>query len=176
MSERIHFQLDEKIILKLRKHWFMLLRDTLGSFIVGLLPFLVIPLLIAFGFVPQALLLYPAVAVFLATLWLLVIWMALAALWTNYYLDLWIVTNKRIISIDQTDLFSRKVTSLSLDKIQEISVTTDNVLETFFTFGTIQIETAGPTDLDTRMEGIPDPEKVRSVILEQTASKISNNQ
>lgn len=171
MAERIHFQSGERIIVKLRKHWLMLLRDTIGSIIAGLLPFVFFPSMLALGLIPPVAV-YGGLYAFLTSLWLLIVWMALAVLWTNYYLDIWIVTDKRIISVDQISLFTRKVTSLSLDKIQEITVATDNALQAFFKFGTIQIETAGPTDLDSRMEGIPNPESVREIILEQLGKNV----
>ncbi|MFZ2886648.1 MAG: ATP-binding protein, partial [Minisyncoccia bacterium] len=84
-------------------------------------------------------------------------------------LDLWMVTDRRIISVDQTGLFRRKVTSLALESIQEITVKSENPLEALFHYGTIEIETAGPDDEDSRMEGIPNPEHMRNVIIERVS-------
>lgn len=157
---------DETIILKLRKHWMILVRDTIGTVLLSFLPFLLIAIVQILA--PQYFLFsnYLSFMSFATTLWLLIIWMALAVIWTDYYLDLWIVTTSRVISIDQVSLFNRSVTSLSLDRIQEVTVKEENVVQALFKYGTLEIETASPTDGDSRMEGIPHPEHVRSVLME----------
>lgn len=167
MAEHVEIQPDEKMLLKLRKHWIILARDTLLIIILALLPFVlfsVVGLAIVAPFDLSPLIPFGA---FISALWLLLIWLTVSVIWTNYYLDLWIVTDRRIISIDQITLFRRRVTSLALDSIQEITVHTENPLETLFHYGTIEIETAGPDEDDSTMEGIPYPEKMRNVILQQ---------
>lgn len=163
---------EEQIILKLRKHWMILVRDTIGTILLAFFP----PILLAIVqiFAPQFLFFsgYYAFISFASVLWLLLIFLALAVIWTNYYLDLWIVSTKRIISVDQISLFNRKVTSLSLERIQEITVKEENFVQAFFKYGTLDIETASPTDGDATMEGIPNPENVRKTILEQTAKQV----
>ncbi|HWO07077.1 MAG TPA: ATP-binding protein [Candidatus Paceibacterota bacterium] len=157
---------NEKVLLKLRKHWIILVRDIVATVILGILPFIlfgIIGLTVPIPFDLSALIPFGAL---LSALWLLAIWLTLAVLWTNYYLDLWAVTDQRIISVDQINLFNRKVTTLDLEKIQEISVRTENIFETFLHFGTVTIETASPEN-DVRMEGIPHPEQIRTRILEQ---------
>jgi len=162
---------DETVVLKLRKHWIILLRDTIGTILLSLLPFLLFGTLQIF--VPEStnFAAYLPFTSFLSALWLLVMWMALSILWTDYYLDLWIVTDKRVISVDQISLFNRKVTTLSHDRIQEIIVKEENFLQALLHYGTLDIETASPTDGDATMEGIPHPERVRQVILDRLAKK-----
>lgn len=171
MNSEIKFLPDEKVVLKLRKHWIILVRDTIGTTLLTFLPFILITIVQIFA--PQYTQFngYLAFLGFATVLWLLIIWMALAVIWTDYYLDLWIVTDKRIISVDQVGLFNRKVTTLALDRIQEIIIKEENFMQAFFKYGTLDIETASPTDGDATMEGIPKPENVRRVILDQQAKK-----
>lgn len=167
MADALNINPDEKVLLKLRKHWITLLGDAIGSFLLVLAPFLLFAIFIV---VPPV---FPSLvefAVFVSVLWILIIWIALTIIWTNYYLDIWIVTDKRIISVDQVGLFNRKVTTLGFSQIQEITVKTEGVLEAFLHYGTIEIETAGPHSDDAKMKGIPYPERVRSVILENVTS------
>lgn len=171
MTDHLHIHPDEKIVLKLRKHWLILLRDTMSSILLAFLPFILFAILQIFVPTDIDFVTYLPLSGFATALWLLIVWMALAVLWTDYYLDLWIVTDSRIISVDQVSLFHRTVTTLSLDKIQEVTVKTENVFETLFHFGTIEIETAGPSDLNSTMEGIPHPERVRAAIMAQTLKK-----
>lgn len=168
MSE-INFQSGERVFLKLRKHWIILLRDTIGTIIVGILPLIAVLAIAVVGIIPSTALAYTPIFVFVMLAWLLVIWMALVALWTDYYLDMWIVTDRRVISIDQMGLFRRRITSWTLDHVQEVSVETSNILETLLNYGTIQIETAGPDDEHATVEGIPHPEKIRAAIIDQVA-------
>lgn len=163
---------EEKIVLKLRKHWVILARDTIGTILLAFFPLIVLaivqvaaPQFSSFdGYLPFM--------SFASILWLLLIFLALAVIWTDYYLDLWIVTDKRIISVDQISLFNRKVTTLSHERIQEIIVKEENIIQAFFKYGTLDIETASPTDGDATMEGIPHPENVRKIILEQGAKQV----
>lgn len=163
---------DEHVVLKLHKHWLILVRDTTSTLLLSFVPpiFLAIVQVAApqYADFPG----YLAFMSFATTLWLLLVFLALAVLWTDYYLDLWIVTNKRIISVDQISLFNRTVTTLAHEKIQEITVKEENIVQALFRFGTLDIETASPTDGDATMEGIPHPETVRKIILEQTPKQV----
>jgi uncharacterized membrane protein YdbT with pleckstrin-like domain len=158
---------EEKVVLKLRKHWVILARDSIGTILLAFFPLILFAIIQIMA--PQFLFFanYLAFMSFATTLWLLLIFLALAVIWTDYYLDLWIVTDKRIISVDQVSLFNRKVTTLSHERIQEITVKEENFVQAFFKYGTLDIETASPTDGDATMEGIPRPEDVRKAILEQ---------
>lgn len=168
MIQDIKFLPGEKVVLKLRKHWIILVRDTIGTLLLIFLPFILLAALQIIAPEYSDFKGYIAYMSFATTLWLLIIWMALSVIWTNYYLDIWIVTDKRIISVDQVGLFNRKVTTLGHDRIQEIIVKEENFVQAFFHYGELDIETASPTDGDATMEGIPRPESVRKVILEQT--------
>ncbi len=155
---------NEPRLITVRKHWIILLEETIGVFIAGILPFL---LLSALSRSPIG---FQADASFLgviASLWLLIAWLSLAVLWTNYYLDVWIVTERHIYNIDQISLFDRNVRTLSLDRIEEISVETSGLLAAAFGYGNLEIHTASPTEENARFVGMPNPEYVRSLILDQ---------
>lgn len=170
MSERIEFQPDEKIISKLRKHWIILLRDTVGTILLGILPFLILVLADSVPSLQEIIGGNSAALNFGVLVWFFVAWIAFVVLWTNYYLDIWIVTDRRIINIDQIGIFDRKVATWRMERIQEITVSTRNFMQSLFNYGSIEIQTAGPTDEYATIEGIPDPERVRSAILEQVDS------
>ncbi len=168
MADSLSITSDEEILLKVRKHWLVLVRNVAGVAIFGVVPFVFFAILEAVmpPSVNPFVHFYPYAA--LATsVWLLVVWITLAAIWTEHYLDLWIVTSKRIISVDQIGIFNRAVTSLSLERIQEITVRQENALETLLHYGTIVIETAGSDGNNATMVGIPNPEAVRNSIVER---------
>lgn len=162
MSE-INLQ-NESILLTVRKHWVILARDSGAAIIAGLIPFLFMGLLsnAPYGFAADL-----SILRVIALLWLLVCWMVVAMIWTAYYLDVWVVTDKHIYIIDQVGLFNRKVRTLSLDHVEEISVRTEGLLQTYFDFGSIEILTASPTEENAHFEGMPSPAYVRSLVLDQ---------
>jgi len=93
-------------------------------------------------------------------------WVALFTIWTNYYLDIWIVTDKRIINVDQISLFNREVTTLRIERVQDVTINTDGLLETLFKFGTIRVQSASATNKYSTIHGIKNPTFVKDAILE----------
>jgi len=162
-----HVQPDETILIKLRKHWFLLLRENIGILFAGVLPIVVLAIISTFDSFSLSQIAPPAVWTFSVSLWLLIVWMSLASVWTNYFLDTWIVTDRRIIYIEQVALFRRKVVTLRIERIQDVTDEMHGVIETLLGFGTLRIQTAGPTGEYTVIEGIPHPDKVRNRILDQ---------
>lgn len=167
-ADRIKIDEGEKIVLKVRKHWMVLVRDTAGTTLLGLLPFIIIPIILRtvpslyFDAIGGA-----AMASFASALWLLVVWMALFTIWVDYYLDIWIITNMRIFNLEQISLFDRRVATWGLEKVQEITVHSENALQALLGYGSLEIQTAGHTNEYAKIEGIPDPNRVRTVILQQ---------
>lgn len=65
--------------------------------------------------------------------------------WINDELDLFIITDTRIIGIDQISALSRSVSECSLDRVQEVNAHTAGILQTLFGFGDVHIRTASET-------------------------------
>lgn len=161
LQKNIHLQPEEGILMVVRKHWFIHFVDSLSIVIVGVIPFVIMAF--AFSLVPV----HPALASLFISIWMLAIWMMLFTVWTNYYLDIWIVTDKRIINIDQIHLFKRDVSTLRIERVQDIKVETHGFFATMFTFGNLQVQTAGPEAGFYLIKGIPNPAYVRNAILER---------
>lgn len=161
LQKNIHLQPDEAIDLIVRKHWFIHFLDSLSIVIVGIIPFAVAAFIAPFVSV------HPALPTFFTAVWLLALWMMLFTVWTNYYLDIWIVTDKRIINIDQIHLFKRDVSTLRIERVQDVKVETHGFFATVFNFGNIQVQTAGPEASFYLIKGIPNPAYVRNAILER---------
>lgn len=175
----IKFEEGEKTIYTVRRHWFVILGFTLVLLVVALLP------LVAAKFLSSDTVLssipaelknsFPAEEAlqwlkFAYPLWLLLLWLFFFIEWTDYYLDIWIITNKRIIDIEQKGFFHREVTSFNFGEVQDITVETRGFIQTFFKFGLLEIQTAG----HNRNIVIPhadNPEIVRSIVLKQQHSQ-----
>jgi len=64
-------------------------------------------------------------------------------MWLDYYFDITIVTNERIIDISQVGLFNRSVSELYLTQVQDVSGAQNGFLQNIFHFGDVTIQTAG---------------------------------
>ena len=156
---------DEKIILEVRKHWFVFLAQSLPLVFLVFFPLIIKIILSALGlsdivmFGKHA----QAFVTMMTALWVWFIGVAFFILWTDYYLDILILTNKRIIDIEQKGFFAREISTFRLDRIQDITVDVNGVIPTFFDFGDIHIQTAGEVP-EIGVKSIPDPHKVREIV------------
>jgi uncharacterized membrane protein YdbT with pleckstrin-like domain len=155
----------EDIVLEVRKHWFVFFGTGLFLAIVAVLP------LILFGgisrFAPVHLTLPGSISglsFFIYSLWLLFLWISFFVQWTTYYLDVWYITEKRIIDVEQKHLFSRTVSNLRFDRIQDITVEVEGIIPTFLDMGTIHVQTAAEDSDDFIMRNASHPEKMRDLI------------
>ena len=162
--EAVRLEAEETAVHKFRKHWFVLLRDSIATALAALFPAVVLLLASWAGFTEMANL----SASFWSLVnfwWLLVVWLALSAIWTNYYLDLWLITDKRLISVDQTGLFQRKVTTLSFSNIQDVTVEQHGIIQTLLNFGTVKVHGAGPTGENMTIRGVAQPAVIRDELI-----------
>lgn len=63
--------------------------------------------------------------------------------WFVYNNHLYILTNQRVIIIEQKGLFGRKITEAELEKIQNMTVEVRGAVGTLLNFGDITLRTAG---------------------------------
>jgi uncharacterized membrane protein YdbT with pleckstrin-like domain len=142
----IEVDVDEKIERIVRKHWFVLLGNIIVLVLAIMVPVILFGALL-FTNIPglsvENSVGVDAIGVFLLFSWLLIVWMAGWKIWTDYYLDVLIITDRRIFDIEQIGFFKRDSSSFRLDRIQNISVTVNGLIATYFNFGTVRIETAG---------------------------------
>lgn len=154
---------NEEIILFLRRHWFIFIMRFImilvGIFAMVLMYFLFssfIP-----GFKESE---YYNLFLFGESLASVFLWNFFFILWLDFYLDAWIVTNERIINIEQRGFFSRDVSELKLTKIQDVTSEIVGVIPTLFDYGNIYVQTAGEKEHFTFYQ-IPNPNHVKNVIV-----------
>lgn len=153
---------DEKVMMTIRRHWFVIFSQSLVVSILAL-----VPLIIFFSFGDfLKIFLTNNLFLFFYTLWLLYLWIYFSIIFLEYYLDVWIITNKRLIALQQISLFNREISEFPLEKIQDITVEINGVIETFLNFGDIIVETAGE-EKELEFRQIPNPEESKNLIWEQ---------
>ncbi len=163
------FELEpgEIVVRLLRKHWLLFIGELLPFAILAVLP-LALPTLLRFvspaaqyaslfdyQLVPQRILL---------GLWLLLMWTSAWGTFTRYYLNAWVLTNERIINIQQRNYFRRHVSSLFLSRVQDVTTDVVGVLSSLLDIGDIKVQSAGE-EVQFNMSGISKPEMMRDLIL-----------
>lgn len=155
---------DEKMVLILHRHWWALLREIIGVLLIFLAPFIAVPVIASLVAQAPNAANIGAVVGFLGASWLLICWHLLFTRWTDYYFDIWIITNWRIIDVDLQGLFKIDVaTLLDLDHIQDITTQSDGIVANILNFGNIEIQTAG-TKREFTFDDAPNPRSVERVI------------
>ena len=164
----LHLDPGENILLEVRKHWFVFFAHGFFLAVAAVLP------LIVFGFfeyyIRQQFSVgnsFEILASFVYSLWLLTLWISFFVQWTNYYLDVWYITDKRIIDIEQRSMFYREVSNLRFDKIQDVTIEVRGILATFLDFGNIKVQTASENSKDFFMSYAAHPDRIRKLIFEQ---------
>jgi hypothetical protein len=155
---------DEKVLMKLRKHWFVFFRQAIGIVLTGILPIIVASAFLASDGISNSTV---ALFIFFASLWLLASWIGLMVVWTNHYLDVWVITDRRIIYAEQIHLFVREVSTMSLARVQDATERYNNFIETVLGFGSLRVQSAGPVENEITMHGIPQPGAVKQFVLRQ---------
>ncbi|MBI3671765.1 PH domain-containing protein [Candidatus Azambacteria bacterium] len=130
----------EKIISVYRRHPFVLALELLPLVVFSIIV-VAAAFAVVFIFVSESVDLIKMVffiMVFFLHIFLVAIFMELA----DYYLDVWILTDRRVISVEQMSLFSRVTYEFELEKIQDIEVDVRGILPTLINYGDIRIRTA----------------------------------
>ncbi len=163
------FELEpgEEVVLQTRKHWLLFVAELLPYAILIVIPF-ALPKLLALAppIAPYATLIdyHATIGRVLLGVWLLIMWTGAWNAFTRYFLNAWILTNKRIVDIKQRGYFNREVSSLFLSRVQDVTTDVTGVVSSLLNIGTIQVQTASE-DVEFVMHGIPRPEQMRNVIL-----------
>ena len=154
---------NEKVILLLRRHPFILLGNVLaiGFFIFLLIAFWALGINFLPDFFEPP---YLNFTIFASIIWILFLWLYTFIIWADYYLDVWIITNERLLDIEQKGLFHRIISELRLSKIQDITSEVPGFIPTFFHFGNISIQTAAEQER-FRLDQIPHPIRARRTII-----------
>lgn len=148
---------DEKIVLFLRRHWFVLVLKYLFLLLLSVVPFGVYALLSAIdaNFF-RGDITYP-ITVLIVSLYYLFIWVTFFTTFIDYYLDVWIVTTHRIIDREQKGLFNLTISEQSLGMVQDVSSNVKGVLPTLLDYGNVLIQSAAAKGL-FQFKQIPEPD------------------
>jgi uncharacterized membrane protein YdbT with pleckstrin-like domain len=84
---------------------------------------------------------------------------------TFYYLSLQIITDMRMVDVDQHGLFGRRVTEIQIENVEEVTSHARGILPTLFSYGNVLVQTSGSV-AEFEFDHIAHPEHVKKMILD----------
>lgn len=149
---------DEKIIVVANRHFVTFFRDAIGSIFLFAASLVV---MILFFYVPYVLILSFVVFVF-----------SIIGGFYSYFTwekDKYVITDLRVVDMDQITLFTKSQKEAFLDKIQDVSSEIKGFLGMIFKYGNVTIQTAGETSLT--LDDVANPDKVQKIIFDLIRNK-----
>ncbi|MDQ5969341.1 MAG: hypothetical protein QG579_498 [Patescibacteria group bacterium] len=168
LYKALHLEDGEDVIIEVRKHWIVFIGYVMAVIFTAFLPLVVFVL--SKVFFPDLFVNIKvggnkeALVLFFYALWILFLWISLFIEWTKYYLDVWYVTEKRIIIVDQKNIFHREVSNVRFEKIQDVTLEVQGFISTLLRFGNVRVQTASENSQEFFMNAVRHPEIVRKVI------------
>lgn len=132
---------DERVLHIVRKHWIIDLAVGSILFVFGLVPAIAVIIGIAMtwdGTLSEAHL----ITILGTSLYLLCALLWTYVHWLGEELDIIIVTNERVISHDQVDLFHRQISETNLAQVQDVKGTEKGLMGHLLHYGQLKIQTA----------------------------------
>ena len=139
---------DEEIHGMYHQFWLAFFWQWLLSLVVLLSPFFFLYLFIQWGAIGSAFL----VVIFLIGL----LW--LGRTWRIWYFSMLVMTDRRLVILDQRGILDRAVSQVNLDKINDISYRKRGILQTVFNVGSLFIQISNSPD-KIELKNIYDPGK-----------------
>ena len=131
----------EQIKLLVRKHWIIDFKIAFMFSVLGLVPLAVA---IATGVIfwdgtfSDGFL----ITVLIFTVYMLFMTLLVYIQWLNEDLDIIIVTNERVVSHDQIDMFHRQICETSIAQIQDVKGVEEGMLSGLLGYGMLEVQTA----------------------------------
>lgn len=164
---KIQFDPGEKVITTIRRHWLIFLFESLSILVAAVIPFVFLTLL--GGEMDQYL--GPisgeqlaGIITFIIAAWELALMFVFFVILANYYLDIIIVTDKRVIDIDQLGLFARDIATVPIANVEDIKIEVLGILASLFGFGNLYIQTAGGSK-EIQVKGVRHPQHAKDTIM-----------
>ncbi len=159
----------EKIVLTARRH-----PITFVPYVIFFLLLLVVPFGLYWLIRNSSLIYYVqnpagyALAVLLASVYYLSCILFFYTNFVTFHLDMWIVTNDRLVDMEQKSLFNRVISELDLYQIQDATSEVKGFFPSIFNYGDLSLQTAGAVDRFI-FRSVGNPNKLRELILDLSA-------
>lgn len=166
-------QPNEKILILVREHWFRLFFKVFTITILSLLPLAFRLLLVDTNILSRSVTANLIVSV-ISSVYYLVLFVALFVVFVLYYLNLHIVSEERIVDIDQIGLLSHEVSELNIKTVEDVTSQTKGLFGNLLNYGTVYVQTAGAVER-FEFDNVPNPERIATTILALYEKRTGND-
>ncbi|MBU1019088.1 MAG: hypothetical protein ABII07_00445 [Patescibacteria group bacterium] len=166
----------ENIEFLVRKHWIIDVKVsiiTLAAFVIPVLIFFSAVVAYWPGFFNNS----RGIITIFFLLYLLFAQLIIYIKWLNEELDLIIVTNRRVINLDQVKFMERTVSETNLSQVQDVKGIAKGIMSNMLEYGDLEIQTAAEKIM-FRIENVPHPfETARKImhLRDKSMEKFGNN-
>ncbi len=158
---------DEEVLLLLRRHIITNLPWVFLTFLLLSVPFLLGFALSLFesisGISFESISLPGSYTFLLIMFWYLISFTFLFESYLNWYANVYIVSNKKIIDVDFFGILHVSVTQAPITNVEDVTYSVSGVVETMLDFGRVEVQTAGEKE-NIDFEYVPKPAHVQDVI------------
>jgi uncharacterized membrane protein YdbT with pleckstrin-like domain len=152
---------QEEVVLFLRQHFIVNIPWMFLAIILAIAPTILFPLLLH---VLPLTIDVPGGYIFVGTVfWYVATFGYMLSKFLGWFINIYIVTNERVVDIDFYYLLSKHFSQAELNKIQDISYSSGGIFAAIFNYGDVTIETAGESP-NLVFEMVPHPEQVVEAI------------
>lgn len=152
---------DEKVLLFLRAHFVTNVPWILKAFGLSLIPLFLLTIqsfgLINLDFFPSR------YQTFIIIFYYLLIWAYMFTNYVTWFYNISLVTDKRIVDIDFSQIVFENVSATKLSQVEDVSYSQIGVIRSVFDYGNVLVQTAG-TASEFMFQAVPHPERVIKVI------------
>jgi membrane protein YdbS with pleckstrin-like domain len=147
---------EEKIIALLRQHWVV----NVGWILLAFVLVLVMPFL---KYLPVVSWLPANYQLILALTYFLFIYYFVTERLLKWFYNVYIITDERFVDVDFVSLLYKRISGAKIDSIQDVTYDMSGLVEAFFNYGTVRIQTA--SEIPTfEFENVPKPQAIVSLL------------
>lgn len=156
---------NEHVIVILRRHWIVWFKYILQLVFFNVLPVVISIVLYFFvGWSPSPEGPIYIGLVFLLSTYYLGAWLMYFHAFIDYRLDSWVLTDQRIVNVEQQGMFDRVISELSVTKVQDVTSEVHGHMQTFLDYGNVYVQTAGEQQRFVFLN-VPHPEEVARLVV-----------
>lgn len=148
---------EEEIHLFLRRHFITNVPWIVLSIFLIIIPALVFPLL--GSFLPFLSNISAILGLILTLFYYTIIVGFILVSFINWYFNVYIVTNERVVDVDFINLLYREVSTTRLNLVQDVTTKTGGAIRAIFDYGDVFVQTAG-TEVNFDFHAVPRPQEV----------------
>jgi len=156
----------ETIVRILHRHWFDIASHLFGAALLSimlLLGFFLLPALFPDAFTGEN----GLVAILIESTFFLMLFVFVFLVWIDVWFDVWIITNERIINIEQKGLFVRHVSEVPFSKVQDVTSETNGLIQSVLNYGEVYVQSASEIPRFI-FRSVPDPIAIKDLIMRLT--------